>query len=54
MDDLAELKSRILSLLEQGKVAEAGKLMPPIMVSPPDPAFLAEYARLLAAHTSDE
>jgi hypothetical protein len=22
--------------------------MPPIMISPPDPVFLAEYARLLA------
>jgi hypothetical protein len=48
MGDLAEQKARVLALLKQGKEEEADKLMPPIMISPPDPVFLAEYARLLA------
>ncbi|MBU0492770.1 MAG: hypothetical protein KKA73_02930 [Chloroflexi bacterium] len=54
MDDLAELKSRVLAFLKQGRAEEADKLMPQIMISPPDPAFLAEYARLLAGLMADE
>jgi hypothetical protein len=54
MDDLAEQKSRVLELLRQGRVDEADRLMPSIMISSPDPVFLAEYARLLAGLTADE
>jgi hypothetical protein len=54
MNDLAEQKARILALLKQGKVEEADKLMPPIMISSPDPVFLGEYARLLAGLEADE
>jgi hypothetical protein len=54
MDDLTEQKSRVLALLKEGKVEEADELMQVILISPPDPAFLAEYAHLLAGLTADE
>jgi hypothetical protein len=54
MDDLAEHKSRVLALLKQGEAEEADRLMPRILISAPDPAFLAEYARLMAILTADD
>jgi len=52
---LAEpLKKRILELLREGNSAEARKLVPPIMLLPPDRTFLAEYGALIAAQMSEE
>jgi hypothetical protein len=52
---LAEpLKKRILELLREGNSAEADKLMPPIMLLPPDREFLTQYAALTAAQMSEE
>ena len=48
------LKKRILELLREGNGAEAEKLMPPIMLLPPDREFLAQYAALTAAQMSEE
>ena len=48
------LKKRILELLREGNSAKADKLMPPIMLLPPDRAFLAQYAALTAAQMSEE
>jgi hypothetical protein len=48
------LKKRILELLREGNSAEADKLMPPIMLLPPDRTFLAEYVALTAAPMSGE
>jgi hypothetical protein len=48
------LKKRILEYLREGNSAEAEKLMPPIMLLPPDQAFLAQYAALTAAQMSEE
>ena len=48
------LKKRILELLREGNSAEADKLMPPIMLLPPDQTFLAQYAALTATQVSEE
>jgi hypothetical protein len=48
------LKKRILELLREGNSAEAGKLMSPIMLLPPDRTFLAQYAALTTAQMSEE
>ena len=48
------LKKRILEHLREGNSAEADKLMPPIMLLPPDQTFLAQYAALTAAQMSKE
>jgi hypothetical protein len=48
------LKTRILELLQEGNNAEARKLMPPIMLLPPDQEFLAQYAALTAAQMSKD
>ena len=48
------LKTRILEYLREGNSAEADKLMPPIMLLPPDQTFLAQYAALTAAQMSGE
>jgi hypothetical protein len=48
------LKKRILELLREGNSAEADKLMPPIMLLPPDQTFLAQYAALTAAQMSEK
>jgi DNA-binding transcriptional ArsR family regulator len=47
------LKRQILELLREGNSAEARKLMPPIMLLPPDQEFLAQYAALTAAQMSE-
>jgi len=47
------LKKRILEHLQEGNSAEARKLMPPIMLLPPDQEFLAQYAALTAAQMSE-
>ena len=49
-----QLKKRILELLREGRSAEADKLMPPIMLLPPDRAFLTQYAALTAAQMSED
>jgi hypothetical protein len=52
---LAEpVKKRILEHLREGNSAEADKLMPPIMLLPPDREFLTQYAALTAAQMSEE
>ena len=48
------LKKLILELLREGNSAEAGKLMSPIMLLPPDPTFLGQYAALTTAQMSEE
>jgi hypothetical protein len=48
------LKKRILEHLQEGNRAEAEKLMPPIILLPPDQTFLARYAALTAALLSEE
>jgi hypothetical protein len=48
------LKKRILEHLREGNSEEADKLMPPIMLLPPDQTFLAQYAALTAAQMSEE
>ena len=48
------LKVRILELLREGNSAEAGKLMSPIMLLPPDQTFLGQYAALTTAQMSEE
>ena len=48
------LKKRILELLREGNSAEADKLMPPIMLLPPDREFLTQYAALTAVQMSEE
>jgi len=48
------LKKRILELLREGNSEEARKLLPPIMLLPPDRAFLTEYGALIAAQMSGE
>ena len=48
------LKERILQHLREGNSAEAGKLMPPVMMLPPDREFLAQYAALTAAQMPEE
>jgi hypothetical protein len=48
------LKQRILELLQEGKSAEADRLMPPIMLLPPDRTFLSQYGALTAALMSED
>jgi hypothetical protein len=48
------LKKRILEHLRNGNSEEADKLMPPIMLLPPDRTYLAQYAALTAAQMSKE
>jgi hypothetical protein len=48
------LKKRVLDHLREGNSAEAQKLMPPIMLLPPDQTFLAQYAALTAAQMSEK
>ena len=48
------LKKRILELLRKGNSSEADKLMPPIMLLPPDREFLTQYAALTAVQMSEE
>ena len=48
------LKKRILELLREGNSAEADRLLPPIMLLPPDRTFLTEYGTLTAAQMSEE
>jgi len=48
------LKKQILELLREGNRAQADKLMPPIMLLPPDQTFLAQYAALTAAQVSEK
>ena len=48
------LKKRILEQLREGNSAEADKMMPPIMLLPPDRTFLTQYAALTAAQMSEE
>ena len=58
LDEASELaptlKKRILELLRQGNTEEADKLLPPIMLLPPDRAFLTEYGTLTAAQMPKE
>ena len=48
------VKRRILELLQEGQSAEADKLLPPIMLLPPDRAFLTQYGALTAAQLSEK